>query len=74
MPAGELVWLIDHFCRFNGGSDPVLTNRYLRSLWHEADRRGLEAVDLLMLIEEHADRAIGDVPAAVPLRAFDCMA
>lgn len=67
MPADNLVWLIDHFSRFDGGADPVLAVRFYRSLWREAGRHGLEPADLLDLADEHRERAVAEVPDAVPL-------
>jgi len=71
MPADNLAWLIDHFTRFNGGSDPVLTTRFLHCLRREAERREMFPPELLSLIEQHATWAMVDVPAAVPVRCAD---
>ena len=68
MPADNLAWLIDHFSRFNGGSDPILAARFLQSLRKEAERLGMFPAELLSLVERHAERGIVDVPEAVRMR------
>jgi hypothetical protein len=68
MPADDLAWLIDHFTRFNGGADPILTTRFLQCLRHEAERRGMFPAELLSLVEQHGRCALARVPDAVPVR------
>jgi len=68
MPADTLAWLVDHFSRFNGGSDPVLTTRFLQCLRKEAERREMFPAELLLLIERHAQSALTHIPDAAVMK------
>lgn len=57
MPADDLSWLIDRFPRFNAGTDPAFTARYLRRLRDEAHARGFAPVEFLEMIEEYRSAA-----------------
>ena len=57
MPADDLAWLISRFPRFNAGTDPAFTARYLKRLRAEAGVRGFSSPDFLEMIEDYLEAA-----------------